>query len=114
MVDLSNDFILYYKKSRVEDAKLRTAQEINENQIQSYLYNGYSQSVMPRDVALPVPEDVASKVCNPPMVREPPGRPKLSRIKGALENAMERNRPRNESLCGNCHQHGHNQRTCKA
>ncbi|XP_024006792.1 uncharacterized protein LOC112083362 [Eutrema salsugineum] len=54
----------------------------------SYLSSAYAGTVMPRDVALPVPEEVANKVCKPPFVRKPPGRPKKSRMKSALEIAM--------------------------
>ncbi|CAA7016063.1 unnamed protein product [Microthlaspi erraticum] len=80
----------------------------------NYFYNAYSTSVMPRDAASPVSEDVASKVCSPPIVRNPPGRPKNSRMKSALEKATAKKRPRKEYTCSRCHRVGHNCKTCKA
>ncbi|XP_024016554.1 protein FAR1-RELATED SEQUENCE 6-like [Eutrema salsugineum] len=80
----------------------------------SYLQQAYAVSVMPRDVALPVPDEVATKICLPPDVRNRPGRPKKIRIKGAFEAAMASNRPRKIPKCGNCGQGGHNRLTCRA
>ncbi|XP_024009607.1 uncharacterized protein LOC112084604 [Eutrema salsugineum] len=42
----------------------------------SYLQQAYAVSIMPRDVALPVPDEVHTKICLPPDVRNPPDRPK--------------------------------------
>ncbi|XP_024006803.1 uncharacterized protein LOC112083367 [Eutrema salsugineum] len=78
----------------------------------SYLRSAYAGTVMPRDIALPVPDEVASKVCKPPFVRKPPGRPKKSRMKSALEIAMQKKRPRKEHKCSKCGQGGHNRATC--
>ena len=71
-------------------------------------------SVMPRDVAFPIPDEVAMKVCKPPRVdeRQRAGRPKKSRIKAAIEIATPTKRPRKEHLCSKCNQAGHNSRTC--
>ncbi|XP_024010368.1 uncharacterized protein LOC112085387 [Eutrema salsugineum] len=77
-----------------------------------YLTSAYAGTVMPRDVALPVPEEVANKVCKPPFVCKPPGRPKKSRMKSALEIAMQKKRPRKEHKCSKCGQGGHNRATC--
>lgn len=57
----------------------------------TYLYNAYANPIMPRDCALPVPENVAAQICLPPEVKQQPGRPKKSRIKSALEIATEKN-----------------------
>ncbi|XP_024014435.1 uncharacterized protein LOC112088397 [Eutrema salsugineum] len=80
----------------------------------SYLQQAYAVSVMPRDVALPVPDEVATKICLPPDVRNRPGRPKKIRIKGAFEAAMASKRPRKIPKCGNWGQGGHNRLTCRA
>ncbi|CAA7016307.1 unnamed protein product [Microthlaspi erraticum] len=77
------------------------------------LYNSYAKNVMPRDVSFPVPENVIAKLCKPPVVHQPPGRPKNSRMKSALEVAMENKRPRKENTCGKCNKIGHNRATCK-
>ena len=69
---------------------------------------------MPRNFDIPVPENVVSKICLPPEARQQPGRPKKSRIKSALEIAMEKKKPRRQHTCGNCKQIGHNRKTCKA
>lgn len=81
--------------------------------LNNYLCNAYSTSIMPRDVASPVPDHVTTKVCLPPIVRTPPGRPKKSRMKSALEKAIDKKRPRKEHICSKCHQIGHNYKTCK-
>lgn len=87
----------------------------------SYYHNNnlayaYNMSVMPRDDALPIPDEVAMKVCKPPRVddRQRAGRPKKSRIKAAMEIAMSKKRQRKEHLCSKCNQGGHNSRTCVA
>ncbi|XP_024013356.1 uncharacterized protein LOC112087716 [Eutrema salsugineum] len=114
-------------EARVEDAKLLPVQEIDQHRTEpppislchhyyhtSYLQQAYAVSVMPRDVALPVPDEVATKICLPPDVRNRPGRPKKIRIKGAFEAAMASKRPRKIPKCGNCGQGGHNRLTCRA
>ena len=77
-----------------------------------YLSNSYASAIMPRDFAIPVPEHVVNKVCLPPVPKQQPGRPKNSRIKSALEIAMENKKPRKQYTCGNCNQVGHNRKTC--
>jgi len=69
---------------------------------------------MPRNFDIPVPENVVSMICLPPEARQQPGRPKKSRIKYALEIAIEKKKPRRKHTCGNCKQIGHNRKTCKA
>ncbi|XP_024016380.1 uncharacterized protein LOC112089858 [Eutrema salsugineum] len=112
-------------EARVEDAKLLPVQEIDQHRTEvlgttsAHVVNltektSYAVSVMPRDVALPVPDEVATKICLPPDVRNRPGRPKKIRIKGAFEAAMASKRPRKIPKCGNCGQGGHNRLTCRA
>lgn len=79
----------------------------------NYFVNSYANTIMPRDFAIPVPEHVATTVCLPPIPRQHPGRPKKSRIKSALEIAMDKKRPRKQHTCGKCNQEGHNRTTCK-
>lgn len=76
--------------------------------------NAYAKVVMPRDVSQLVPKVVAIKVCKPPFVRQPPGRPKNSRIKSVLEVVMDKKRPRKDYTCSKCHQTGHNRTTCES
>ncbi|XP_010507131.1 PREDICTED: uncharacterized protein LOC104783707 [Camelina sativa] len=78
----------------------------------NYLYSSYENTIMPRDFAQSVPEAVAKDVCLPPIPRQQAGRPKNSRIKSALEIAMEKKKPRKLYTCGNCNQVGHNRKTC--
>ncbi|XP_024009371.1 uncharacterized protein LOC112084465 [Eutrema salsugineum] len=80
----------------------------------NYLQHAYAGSVMPRDIALPVPEEVANKICHPPFVRHPPGRPKKTRIKSAFEIATANKRSRQMPKCSTCGKSGHNRITCKA
>ncbi|CAD5318413.1 unnamed protein product [Arabidopsis thaliana] len=80
----------------------------------NYLCKSYANAIMPRDFDIPVPENVVSKICLPPEARQQPGRPKKSRIKSALEIAMEKKKPRRQHTCGNCKQIGHNRKTYKA
>ena len=67
---------------------------------------------MPKDFAIPVPEHVATKICLPPEARQQRGRPKNSRIKSAMEIAMEKKKPRKQHSCGVCKQTRHNRKTC--
>ncbi|KAJ0234223.1 MULE transposase domain-containing protein [Hirschfeldia incana] len=76
-----------------------------------YLYNAYFTPVMPND-DVPIPEEVAKKICLPPDVRQPPGRPKKSRHKSILEKVADKKRPRKEHACKICNQVGHNSTTC--
>ena len=78
----------------------------------NYLYNAYSTSIMPRDSETQVPENVEGKICLPPEVRQPPGRPKKSRMKSCLEKGENKKRPRKEHKCSICNQVGHNCKTC--
>ncbi|CAA7049523.1 unnamed protein product [Microthlaspi erraticum] len=77
------------------------------------LCKGYYTSIMPRDDASDAPEHVAMKLCLPPIVRTPPGRPRKRRFKSALEKACDKKRPRKDYTCSRCHQSGHNCKTCK-
>ncbi|KAL0847278.1 hypothetical protein Bca101_020524 [Brassica carinata] len=77
-----------------------------------YLYNAYSNAVMPKDDAVPIREEVATKICLPPDVRQPPGRPKKSRHKSILEKVADKKRPRKDHTCRICNQTGHNSKTC--
>ncbi|KAL1194517.1 hypothetical protein V5N11_010423 [Cardamine amara subsp. amara] len=76
------------------------------------LYNSYASTILPRDFTIPIPKIVANEVCYPPVIRPQPGSPKNSRIKLALEVAMEKKRPRKQHTCGNCNLAGHNRKTC--
>ena len=67
---------------------------------------------MPKDDAVPIPDEVAKKICLPPDVRQPPGRPKKSRHKSILEKVADKKRPRKEHTCRICNQTGHNSKTC--
>ncbi|KAG7548217.1 Zinc finger SWIM-type [Arabidopsis suecica] len=80
----------------------------------NYLCNSYANAIMPRDFAIPVPDHVATKICLPPEARQQLGRPKKSRIKSALEIAMEKKKPRKLHTCGKCNQVGHNRKTCNS
>ena len=77
-----------------------------------YLYNAYYTAVMPKDDAVPIPKEVTKKICLPPEVRQPPGRPKKSRHTSILEKVAVKKRPRKEPTCRICNQTGHNSTTC--
>ena len=77
-----------------------------------YLYNAYYTAVMPKDDFLPIPEALAKRICLPPEVRKPPGRPKKSRHKSILEKVAIKKRSRKEHTCRICNQSGHNSTTC--
>ncbi|XP_019099752.1 PREDICTED: uncharacterized protein LOC104784195 [Camelina sativa] len=77
-----------------------------------YVYTSYENAIMPRELDKSVPGHVITKVCRPPIPKQQPGRPKNSRIKSALEIAMEKKKPRKQYTCGNCNQVGHNRKTC--
>ena len=77
-----------------------------------YLYNAYYTAVMPKDDVLPIPEALAKRICLPPEVRKPPGRPKKSRHKSILEKVAIKKRPQKEHTCRICNQSGHNSTTC--
>ena len=76
-----------------------------------YLGNAYAGSVMHIDSVLPIPDHVAAQVCNPPIPRNQPGRPKISRMKSCLEVASEKKRPRKPHTCSLCKKEGHNAKT---
>lgn len=78
----------------------------------NYLYNAYSAVVMPRDADTSVPDNVAGIICLPPEVRQPPGRPKNSRMKSWLEKGENKKQPRKQHKCSICNQGGHNCKTC--
>ena len=77
-----------------------------------YLYNAYFTPVMPNAADVPIPEEVAKRICLPPDVRQPPGRPKKSRHKSILEKVADKKRPRKEHTCRICNHVGHNSTTC--
>ncbi|KAL1190833.1 Protein FAR1-RELATED SEQUENCE 6 [Cardamine amara subsp. amara] len=77
-----------------------------------FLGNAYAGSVMPNDFAVPVPDDVGIQVCTPPIPRNQPGRPKISRMKSCLEVASEKKRRRKQHTCSLCKKEGHNAKTC--
>ncbi|XP_018462760.1 uncharacterized protein LOC108833862 [Raphanus sativus] len=77
-----------------------------------YLYNAYNTAVMSKDDVVPIPEEVAKKICLPPAGRQPPGRPKKSRHKSILEKVAVKKRPQKEHTCRICNQTGHNSTTC--
>ncbi|XP_010506939.1 PREDICTED: uncharacterized protein LOC104783488 [Camelina sativa] len=77
-----------------------------------YLRSGYAKSIMPKDTSCQLPLSVTEKSVIPPYVRTQSERPKLCRIKGPFEVAMERKRPRKPHACSNCGHIGHNRMTC--
>ncbi|XP_019093349.1 PREDICTED: uncharacterized protein LOC109129530 [Camelina sativa] len=78
----------------------------------NYVYTSYANAIMPREFDKSVPGHVIMKVCSAPIPKQQPGRPKNSRIKSALEIAMEKKKPRKLYTCGNCNKVGHNRKTC--
>ncbi|XP_024016265.1 uncharacterized protein LOC112089744 [Eutrema salsugineum] len=78
----------------------------------TYLCNGYAKSIMPCDISVPVPNNFCEKVCLPHTVRQQPQIPKKSRIKSALDVAMEKKRPQKMCTCSKCNSGGHNRLTC--
>ena len=95
-----------------EATKLSTISLCHPYYLTNYLYNAYSVAVMPRDADTPVPNNVAGKICLPSEVRQPPGRPKNSRMKSWFEKGENKKRPRKEHKCSICNQVGHNCKTC--
>lgn len=95
-----------------EATKLSTISLCHPYYRANYMYNAYSNAVLPRDADTSVPDTVAGIICLPPEVRQPPGRPKKSRIKSCLEKSENKKRPRKEHKCSNCNQVGHNCKTC--
>lgn len=79
-----------------------------------HLVRAYADSIMPSDTAIPVPQHIINQPCLPPIVVNPPGRPKKIRIKSSLEVAIGNKRPRKEHACSRCKQVGHNVSTCPA
>lgn len=98
--------------AEASNGKTNTISQCHPHFKRNYLCNSYSTSVMPEDDALPVSDAVKDKVCLPPVVRQPPGRPKKSRFKSVLEKAVEKKRPRKQHACSRCNQVGHNCKTC--
>ncbi|XP_010445597.1 PREDICTED: uncharacterized protein LOC104728294 [Camelina sativa] len=78
------------------------------------LCSGYANSIMPIDTSCIVPIDVTSSRCKLPFVRNPPGRPKMSRMKSFIEVALETKWPRKKHACSQCQEVGHNHKTCPA
>lgn len=95
-----------------EKAKVSRVSKCHPYYRQDYLCKAYAKSIMPEDDSCELPDSVIKKVCHPPFVRLQAGRPKLSRLKGPLEVAMERKRPRKPHTCGKCNTVGHNRTTC--
>ncbi|XP_010481117.1 PREDICTED: uncharacterized protein LOC104759953 [Camelina sativa] len=77
------------------------------------LCSGYAEAIMPIDTSCIVPTDITPSRCKPPFVRNPPGRPKMSRMKSFVEVALETKRPRKQHA-SQCQHVGHNRTTCPA
>ncbi|XP_010451610.1 PREDICTED: uncharacterized protein LOC104733756 [Camelina sativa] len=114
-------------QARIEHSRRLRVQEIDEDRFQvscgtsthvvnlrDSLCSGYAESIMPIDTSCIVPTDVTPSRCKPPFVRNPPGRPKMSRMKSFVEVALETKRPRKQHACSQCQQVGHNRTTCPA
>ncbi|CAN7042371.1 unnamed protein product [Brassica rapa subsp. trilocularis] len=72
-----------------------------------YIYNAYFTHVMRNAVDVPIPEEVAKRICLPPDVRQPPVRPKKSRHKSILEKVADKKRSKKEHKCRICNHVGH-------
>ncbi|XP_019089167.1 PREDICTED: uncharacterized protein LOC104733708 [Camelina sativa] len=78
------------------------------------LCSGYAEAIMPIDTSCIVPTDITPSRCKPPFVRNPPGRPKMTRRKSFVEVALETKRPRKQHACSQCQQVGDNRTTYPA
>lgn len=95
-----------------EKANVSRIAQCHAYYLTDWLINGYEKNIMPKDATCQLPLSFATQACKPPFVRNPPGRPKISRMKSIVEVAMERKRPRKMHACGKCHNVGHNRLTC--
>ncbi|XP_010451663.1 PREDICTED: uncharacterized protein LOC104733815 [Camelina sativa] len=114
-------------QARIEHSRRLKVQENDEDRFQvsggtsthvvnlrDSLCSGYAEAIMPIDTSCIVPTDITPSRCKPPFVRNPPGRPKMSRMKSFVEVALETKRPRKQHACSQCQQVGHNRTICPA
>ena len=96
----------------VEMAKVSRITKCHPYYRKDYLCNRYDKSVMSQE-SCTLPDIVLQKICHSPDVRPQPGRPKTTRVKSALEVALDRKGPKKLHACSQYGNGGQNRTTCK-